>query len=249
MAAEVMLALGEFQFSVETAAYQEFTRTTAYKWASQDRFGNGPALQFVGLDDETISLSGVIFPEFRGGLVQMDNLRALAVQGRPQELINGQGYLLGQWVVLSVDEKQSEFLPGGVPQKIEFTLQLKRYDNEMEQNTTESSQYAGPTGTGAYEPEPTPTQPWAASNYGTDQLPMQAPNLADVNIYIARAGDTLSNIAASYYGRVSGRVVERLLEKNPALGNVGAVLPGGLPLTLPPLPNLANVMQSVKLWS
>ena len=41
----VMMQLGAFQFSISTAAYQELTRRSEYRWASQDRFGKQPNLQ------------------------------------------------------------------------------------------------------------------------------------------------------------------------------------------------------------
>lgn len=251
MAAEVMLALGEFQFSIETAAFQESTRSTGYRWASQERFGNGPAVQYTGLEDETMSLSGTIYPGFRGGLIQLDNLRALAVKHEPQQLMNGQGFLLGTWVITNVEEKQSEFLPGGVAQKVDFTLQLKRYDNELEQTSTSSAGYLGPEGPGAYVPDATPTQPWSSSKYGTETTPTQAGfGMGDgSNVYLTRIGDTLASIAARYYGTINGRVVEKLLGHNRLLANAGAVLPGGLKLELPQMSSIVSAAQAVRLWS
>ena len=52
--ASVMLKLGEFTFGVDTAAYQQLTRVSEYRWASQERIGQGPALQSVGLGSDTI---------------------------------------------------------------------------------------------------------------------------------------------------------------------------------------------------
>lgn len=122
----VMLKLGSFQFSIGTAAYQELSRKATYNWASQDRFGRMPNLQFVGKGEETISLAGVIYPDYRGGFAQLDRMREIAGQGLPQLLIDGSGKLLGRWVILSVDEKQSTFAAAGMPRKQEFTLELKK---------------------------------------------------------------------------------------------------------------------------
>lgn len=251
MAADVMLALGDFQFSIETAAYEGFTRSTGYRWASQERFGNAPAVQFTGLEDETINLNGTIYPGFRGGLIQLDNLRAMAVKGEPMQLINGQGYLLGTWAIASVEEKQEAFLPGGTAQKVDFTLQLKRYDNELEQTSTSSAGYVGPEGPGAYVPDPTPTQPWASSRYGTDHLPTQAGfSLGDgSNIYLTRIGDTLASVASRYYGTLNGRVVEKLLGANRGLAQLGAVIPGGVKLELPKFESVVTSAPSLRLWS
>lgn len=131
--ASVMLQLGSFQFGVTTAAYQSLQHNTEWRWPSQDRFGNREALQYVGPGPETISLPGVIYPEWRGGLGRVEQLRQLAAEGKPQMMIDGRGNILGRWVIERVEEKQSVFADAGVPRKQEFTLQLRRYlgDEDM----------------------------------------------------------------------------------------------------------------------
>ena len=62
----MMLALGFFVFSLHTLAYQDFQRQMAWRHASVPRVGARPASQFVGPDDETISLQGVLLPEVAG---------------------------------------------------------------------------------------------------------------------------------------------------------------------------------------
>lgn len=122
----VMMQLGSFQFSINTAAYQQLQRRSEYQWASQDRFGRLEGLQFCGQASDTITLSGVIYTEYRGGLGQLDAMRALAGRGRPQLLVDGYGNLLGRWVIESVEEGQTVFAAFGRPRKQEFTLQLRR---------------------------------------------------------------------------------------------------------------------------
>ena len=68
-----MLAkLGNFKFEVATAAYDKFSRSTKYRCPKQDQFGQMPAAQFTGKGDDTISLSGIIYPEHKAGLHQID---------------------------------------------------------------------------------------------------------------------------------------------------------------------------------
>lgn len=130
--ASVMLQLGSFQFGINTAAYQTLQRSNEWRWPSQDRFGKGPVLQHVGQGAETITLPGVVYPEWRGGLGQMDALRALAAEGKPQTMIDGTGNVLGRWVIERVEEKQAVFADAGVPRKQEFTVQLRRYFDEFD---------------------------------------------------------------------------------------------------------------------
>lgn len=123
----VMMMLGSFQFGIPTAAYQELTRRSNYRWPQQDLFGRRPAVQFTGEGDETMTLSGVIYPEFRGGTGQIEQMRALAGRGVPQLLVSGLGKIMGRWVIEAVEEKQETFAAFGLPRKQEFTLQLKRF--------------------------------------------------------------------------------------------------------------------------
>ncbi len=73
---EMMMQLGTFQFSLDRAAYQELRRNVEYRWAQMQRINHRPSLQFVGVGLESIDLRGTIYPHFRGGLGQIDALRA-----------------------------------------------------------------------------------------------------------------------------------------------------------------------------
>lgn len=126
----VMMQLGSFQFGVTTAAYQELKRTTEWRWPAQDQFGKLAALQYVGPGNDTITLPGVIYPEYRGGLTQLDALRDLGNTGEPQTMIDGRGNIIGRWVIERVDEGQQVFAAAGVPRKQEFTLQLRRIHDD-----------------------------------------------------------------------------------------------------------------------
>ena len=126
--AEVMLQLGSYQFSINSAAYQTFTRTSEYRWARQPRIGSNDALQFTGYGPETIELAGMIYPHFKGGLGQLDRMRRQAAIAIPWPLVSGLGKFLGVWVVEQITENQTVFAPGGIPHRQDFTIRLARYD-------------------------------------------------------------------------------------------------------------------------
>lgn len=127
IASPLMMRLGPFTFGTYTAAYQELNRSTEWKWAEQELFGQGPAMQFTGPGPETMQLPGVIYPEFRAGVGQLDDMRAAASLGQPLLMVSGLGRVLGRWVIDKIDEKQSVFASGAVPRKQEFTVSLRRY--------------------------------------------------------------------------------------------------------------------------
>jgi phage protein U len=130
MTAMMLCALGPFTFGLDTAAYQRWTRDRSERWAQADPIGARPALQHLGAGLETLELSGVIHPHFRGGLGQLDDMRRLAAEGEPLQLVTGEGDVLGRWVIASVRERARLFLPGGAPREIRFDLSLRRWGDD-----------------------------------------------------------------------------------------------------------------------
>jgi hypothetical protein len=126
----IMMALGSFRFGVNRASYQSFTRDAAYRWSRQDRLGRAPALQYLGPDAEEITLEGVVYPHFKGGLRQMELMRAVARLGQPMMLVDGLGFVWQRWVITRVSETKSLFLADGAPRRIEFNVTLRAYGSD-----------------------------------------------------------------------------------------------------------------------
>ncbi|MTH78761.1 phage tail protein [Paracoccus aestuariivivens] len=129
--ARVMMRLGIYKFSLDTAAYQELQRSASYRWARQERIGSNDALQFTGIGPETVDLRGVVFPLFRGGLDQVNKMRLQASIGLPLPMIDGLGKVWGLWVVEQISERQSVFMERGAAKRIEFDMRLSRYDGGL----------------------------------------------------------------------------------------------------------------------
>ena len=126
----VMMRLGSFVFTLDGAAYARLERATAFRWAAQERHGREAALQFLGPGEDTLTLPGTILPHFRGGVGQVEALRALAAGGEPLLLVDGLGRIHGLWAVTSVGETREVLFADGTPRRIEFTLGL-RYFGEV----------------------------------------------------------------------------------------------------------------------
>ena len=130
-----MAKLGDFMFSLDTAAFQELDRQSQYRWQGIERVGRKPAQQFLGPSADTISLSGVILPTFRGGIGQIGAMRSLANTGTPLPLIYGfdtVGQYCGKWCITAVTEKRTVFFDNGSPRKIEFSLSLVEYGEDVD---------------------------------------------------------------------------------------------------------------------
>ncbi|MBT2339450.1 MULTISPECIES: phage tail protein [Pseudomonas] len=126
----MMLALGMFVFSLSTAAYQELQRQTEWRHAVNQRIGAPPARQFVGRGDDTITLPGIILPELAGSALSLDALRLMANTGKAWPMVEGSGRIYGLWIIESLSETKTLFFRDGTPRRIEFTLSLKRIDDD-----------------------------------------------------------------------------------------------------------------------
>jgi phage protein U len=128
--------LGYFLFAIESAMFQELQRNTSQRWSAQERVGRRPAYQHLGPGEDEITLPGYILPLFCGqtSMLALDGLRDLQASGEAKQLIllslqGTVGDLAGQWIITDITENQSEFF-GAAPQRIDFTLKLKRVDEK-----------------------------------------------------------------------------------------------------------------------
>ena len=131
MAERVMLGLGEFRFEIATLAYQKFSLNQSWRWQEQARIHRDPALQFVGRNIGEIELDGVIYPSFKGGLAQVEAIRALADVGKPLQLVDGLGRIWGGWVITEISDTRTELTDDGQPRKLEFRIKLKAYGEDL----------------------------------------------------------------------------------------------------------------------
>ncbi|MEC4240173.1 phage tail protein [Pseudomonas sp. DSV-1] len=121
-----------YYFNLDTAAFEELSRTTDFRWASQERLTRRPEQQAIGMGEERIKLKGSIYPGFKGGLKQLDTLRSIGGELQPLGLTTGYGDVLGNWCLKSIEEEQGAFLQGGIPRKQAFTLEFLRYGDDLQ---------------------------------------------------------------------------------------------------------------------
>ena len=125
----MMMTLGLFVFSLETLAYQEFQRQTAWIHGKTSRIGTNPARQFQGRDDDTITLSGVLLPGLAGKALSLEALRMMGDTGKAWPLIEGTGKIYGLWIIENLQETKTLFFRDGAARRIEFTMTLQRIDD------------------------------------------------------------------------------------------------------------------------
>lgn len=124
----VMMALGAYRFAVTTAGMDKIERTRKWRWASLDVIGAPPVKQFTGPGEDEVSIEGVIFPHFAGGVRQVDAMSSQAGTGQPLNLVDGMGRYWGRFAITEAKETRSVLMSDGAPRKIDFTINLTRVE-------------------------------------------------------------------------------------------------------------------------
>lgn len=127
----MLMSLGLFVFGLDTLAFDTLRRQTAWRHPSNSRVGARPARQFIGPGDDTITLSGILAPEFKGTARSLDTLREMADSGKAWALVSGSSpaEIFGAWVIESMSETGTIFTREGKARRIEFELQLACVDD------------------------------------------------------------------------------------------------------------------------
>lgn len=129
---KMMMALGDYRFSVETAAYERIQRTNTYRWSALERHGRAPAHQFLGPGEESVTFEGTIYPHFKGGLQQIEAMRQEADKGEALLLIDSSGIAWGRYCIRRIAETRSQIFGTGHPRKKTFQLELVAYGEDSE---------------------------------------------------------------------------------------------------------------------
>lgn len=125
----MMMTLGWFVFMRSTVAPQSQQDERAWRHPGNNRIGARPSYQYLGPDDELSTLSGVLYPELTGGPVSLDMLNSMGDSGQAFPLIQGDGVMRGSFVIEGISTTRSEFFQDGSARKIEFSIKLKRVDD------------------------------------------------------------------------------------------------------------------------
>ena len=121
-----LMSLGMFIFALDSVPYSELARKRGYRFGRSERQGAYSASQFLGPDDETVSLSGMLAPADIGDYGNLRVLEELIGQGDALPLVDAEGRVHGRFTVESLDTTGTYLMDNGVPRKTDFTLALKR---------------------------------------------------------------------------------------------------------------------------
>ncbi len=126
----MIMSLGLFVFGYQGTPLQELTRSDSQRWAENSRIAQRPAHQHIGKGNDTVTLSGQLYPEITSGELSLDLLRTMKNLGGQYLLITGYGKIVGSYFITNINETQTSFLATGEARKIEFSLELTRGDDD-----------------------------------------------------------------------------------------------------------------------
>jgi len=118
--------LGPLKIDVTPFNVDGVTRKSATDYAAKPILGKEPPLEYVGEGTTTMRLKGSIFPEAIGGMDELNLLQSMRASGKPQNLLRGDGAVLGWFAVLDVTEKHSHLGTNGVGNRIDVQINLQR---------------------------------------------------------------------------------------------------------------------------
>lgn len=123
---DVMMTIGEFGFSIDTAQYQQLQEDFSWRFDRTPLFNARPATQYLGVGDEKKTLSGVIWGGTWGKFSSLETLKSIANSGEAHSLIDGAGNVLGEYIIPSMSKTSTYFFQDGTARKADFTIELER---------------------------------------------------------------------------------------------------------------------------
>jgi phage protein U len=136
----VLLAWGDFQFEVGAAAYEELAHSAGARWEKQPIIGRRPAAQYLGPDEEVVTLRGTIYPDATGSssATMIDDLLAAAQDSDVYTLMTADGAIVDVYRLEKARAVSTVIMPDGA-KKMTFDLEFHVHDD-------------GDTGTGSAWP-------------------------------------------------------------------------------------------------
>jgi phage protein U len=127
----MMAALGLFVFMLKTTPYQSLQYQQSWRYGFNNRVGARPGFQFIGPNNDTITLTGTLYPAITGGRLSLLALELMADSGKAWSFLDGHGNIYGMYIIESFDQTKAEFFVDGAARKLEFTVTLRRVDENL----------------------------------------------------------------------------------------------------------------------
>ncbi|WP_035977644.1 phage tail protein [Bradyrhizobium sp. th.b2] len=130
---------------IDTPNFETIQRDAQYTWTSADRLSRDPAMQFTGPGEDNVVIEGRMYPYHFGGISTLERMRLAGRAGKPMLLVrfypltNPDGYgseVIGNYAIRRVRTAESKIGAIGIAHKIDFTLELTRYGDDLTSTST-----------------------------------------------------------------------------------------------------------------
>jgi len=124
-----LLALGRHVFQVAPLNFREIERFTEAKWPAIARFGSAPGRQFTGYGEDSIRISGRLYPEELGGRAEFDAIRETQRAAQPVLMVgwsvsSSAAAVFGRVVILTVSDRQTSINRSGFGRRLDFDIEV-----------------------------------------------------------------------------------------------------------------------------
>lgn len=127
-----LLALGPHVFETEGLNFTELERRLRASIGRVPRLGQRAARQFSGIEEETITIRGLIFDEQFGGRGDYEAIASTLERGEPVVMIGTgvarRGRVFGLVYVVEVSDTQTHINPLGGGRKLAFDVVVEPYE-------------------------------------------------------------------------------------------------------------------------
>ena len=76
-------------------------------------------------------MTGIMAHDIGGKALSLDVLRAMADSGEAYVLVQGNGQVIGSFIIEDINEVSRELFANGTPRMIEFSITLSRVDDDL----------------------------------------------------------------------------------------------------------------------
>lgn len=130
----MLASLGLFVFETLGTAFDRIERSSSYRYATGNTVGIRPRMQYLGQDNDSITLPGILYPEITDDHLSLDKLREMAATGELYALLDGTGYYYGMCYITEITETRTYLNQDGTARKIEFSIKLALQDDLQRDN-------------------------------------------------------------------------------------------------------------------
>lgn len=130
----VLMRIGDHQFTIDDLNYQKFATEYEARWKEHFTAGGGHVDHFLGPAPQSVTLSGILFPESHGGLNEAEALGAETTKGQPLAMYSLAGKSFGNVKVLSLRLSHEVIGVDARVMKASYDLKVSRYGQGADRN-------------------------------------------------------------------------------------------------------------------